>query len=516
MIIPLFGTTLSGKSKHVSAQDRTNVYLEMSRDPEKGQVALYGMPGMVLAHDLDDRTWDGNQSAPVTARGYSLDVTGPVRALGVSRFSDAPEQTFLWAIKGTAVWTLDEDSVQKDNSEVRNNGTPDTSQSRLVVAPMPATAWAIANGASRSSFLFPPVGTLSDSGTGTLWVQELTDTDIPSSVTSLTALAGWEVATYVGSPNIIYWPTTLDPLTPSAVDPLDFQAVQDSGDVALRVASYKGSLVVFCRNSTEFFTPTGDADLPFSPVRGASLGFGLAALHAVAVAGDLLVFLARNAQGQTQVVALSGYTAVVISDPEVEHIINNLAFQGDASALSYQWGGHTFIQFNWTVGNLSLVYDMHSKAWHRAEDVNGDRHRAEWAVNWNGTIYLSDYEDGRIYTLSDEAYDNDGEAMPREVVTRHFFKDYERVIVDELQVDFEVGVGNDDVEDPQVMLQVSKDNGRSWGTELWASLGAVGETTKRVVWRRLGMGRDWTFKLRVTDAAKFVISSASLKATPIG
>ena len=66
------------------------------------------------------------------------------------------------------------------------------------------------------------------------------------------------------------------------------------------------------------------------------------------------------------------------------------------------------------------------------------------------------------------------------------------------------------------MLQVSKDNGRSWGTELWASLGAVGETTRRVVWRRLGMGRDWTFKLRVTDAAKFVISSASLKATPIG
>lgn len=516
MIIPLFGTGLSGKSKHVSAQNRINVYMELSRDPEKGQVALYGMPGMVLAYDLDDHTWDYNGAVPLASRGYPATTDGPVRAMGVGRFVDAPEHTFLWAIKDTVIWTVDEDGVQKDNGEVENNGTPDTSQSRMVVAPMPATAWALANGASRSHYIYLVDGSISESGINAQWVTELTDTDIPSTVTSLTAIAGWEVATTVGSPNIIYWPTTDDPTTPSAVDALDFQRVQDSGDVALRVMSYKGTLVVFCRNSTEFFTPTGDADIPFAPVRGASLGFGLAALHAVAVAGDALVFLARNAQGQTQVVALTGLTATVISDPEVEHIINELIYQGDASALAYQWGGHTFVQFNWTIGNLSLVFDLHSKAWHRAQDANGDRSRAEWAVNWNGTIYLSDYADGRIYTLSDDAYDNDGEAMPREVVTRHFFKDYDRVIVDELQVDFEVGVGNDDVSDPQVMLQVSKDNGRSWGTELWASLGEIGETTKRVVWRRLGMGRDWTFKLRVTDPAKFVISSASLKATPIG
>lgn len=515
MLIPLFGSGIKGKSETVTAQDRINVYVEMPKDPEKGQIALYGFPGMVEIVDLDDRTWDSNEPTPVALRGYSFPVAGRIRALGVGVFSDETTQTYLWAIKGSAVWTLDESDNEKDNGRMQVNGAVDDAKNRALVAPMLATSSYVLDGRSRANFVFPPAGTLAESGTGSVWVQELTDTDIPLEVTSATAVGGWIVATNQGSPNIIYWPVTTDPLTPSPVDPLDFQQVQDSGDIALRVMAHRGLLVVFCRGSTEFFSPTGDVDIPFAPMRGASVGYGLAALHGAVAVNDVVVFLARNANGQNQVVMMSGQSAAPISDPDLEKLINDVSDVSDCVAIAYAWAGHTFVQFNFTTGNLSLVYDMQSRVWSRLSDVDGNRHRADFAVNWNGVTYLSDYENGKIYTFSDTTHTLNGDEWPREVTSRHFFKDFDRVIVDEVVVDFEVGLGSEAGSDPQVMLQISKDNGKSWGTELWKSLGKIGETRSRVVWRRLGQGRDWTFRLRVTDPVRFVIAAAAINAQPV-
>ncbi len=62
------------------------------------------------------------------------------------------------------------------------------------------------------------------------------------------------------------------------------------------------------------------------------------------------------------------------------------------------------------------------------------------------------------------------------------------------------------------MLQVSKDQGRTFGTERWAQMGMVGQyKDHRAVWRRLGSGRDFVFKFTVTDPVKFaVVGGAAL------
>jgi hypothetical protein len=103
-----------------------------------------------------------------------------------------------------------------------------------------------------------------------------------------------------------------------------------------------------------------------------------------------------------------------------------------------------------------------------------------------------------------------------EVDTRHFFKDYDRVTVDALVADFETGVGNAVAagDDPQVMLQVSRDGGRTWGAEMQLPLGKIGEYEKRVEQRRLGTARDFVFKLRITDPVKRVLAGLGIRATP--
>jgi hypothetical protein len=44
-----------------------------------------------------------------------------------------------------------------------------------------------------------------------------------------------------------------------------------------------------------------------------------------------------------------------------------------------------------------------------------------------------------------------------------------------------------------------------------AGLGKIGQYLKSVVWRRLGRGRDFVFRFRVTDPAKVVLIGASLR-----
>jgi hypothetical protein len=45
------------------------------------------------------------------------------------------------------------------------------------------------------------------------------------------------------------------------------------------------------------------------------------------------------------------------------------------------------------------------------------------------------------------------------------------------------------------------------------SVGAVGAYTTRVVARRFGIARDFTFRLRMTDPVKFVIADGAIVST---
>ena len=58
------------------------------------------------------------------------------------------------------------------------------------------------------------------------------------------------------------------------------------------------------------------------------------------------------------------------------------------------------------------------------------------------------------------------------------------------------------------MLQVSKDGGKTWGAERWMDMGALGDYKARAKWNRLGMARNWTFRLKISDPVKRVVLGA--------
>lgn len=53
--------------------------------------------------------------------------------------------------------------------------------------------------------------------------------------------------------------------------------------------------------------------------------------------------------------------------------------------------------------------------------------------------------------------------------------------------------------DRKVLVAFSKDGGHHWSDWREASLGEVGEYTKRIVFRRMGQARSFVMKVRVTS-----------------
>jgi hypothetical protein len=62
--------------------------------------------------------------------------------------------------------------------------------------------------------------------------------------------------------------------------------------------------------------------------------------------------------------------------------------------------------------------------------------------------------------------------------------------------------------DADIIMQFSDDNGRSWSTERWASVGQQGDFTYKLEWFSLGMFKNRMFRFTMTDPIKWVILSA--------
>jgi hypothetical protein len=111
-------------------------------------------------------------------------------------------------------------------------------------------------------------------------------------------------------------------------------------------------------------------------------------------------------------------------------------------------------------------------------------------------------------------YTDGGQPIKRQVTSQHINTGGNKFMVDSIFLDMETGVGLETGQgsNPTLMLQISKDGGRTFGYERYASLGAVGQyRAPRVIFRRCGSSRNFVFQFTLTDPVKFVIGYGAAK-----
>lgn len=464
--VPLLGVGQVGKSSFVTRQSHLNLYAEIVKDAEKTQIAFYGTPGTTLFSEA-------NGDTPV--RGW----------IAVGSF-------FYYVHRGTF--------YKMDNSGTRTSlGTLNTTSGRVDLA-YDGAVILVVDGTNGYTYT---VAT-------TTFIQIASGT-FPNGVTTCAWLdAEFIVGGLAGSDS---FQISADGTTWNA---LDFASAESAPDGLVRVFVDHGQILLFGERTLEPWGDIGGQDFPFQAIKGSIAQFGLAARWSLTQYNDTVAFLAKNAMGQVQVAILEGTIPRVISSQELDSIINDKSVYttvSDATAYSYLLGGHPMLQLNFPTAGKSWLYDASTGMWGPLEyGLSGARHRGEMHLDFINRPLIADYSNGNIYELKADTYTDNGTAIAREIVGKHLFHGDERFTVDELFVDMQVGVGlaTGQGSDPQVMLSVSKNNGVTFGAELWKTLGAVGKYP-RVVWRRMGLARDFVFKLRVTDPVKVVFIYTAVK-----
>ena len=288
-----------------------------------------------------------------------------------------------------------------------------------------------------------------------------------------------------------------------------------------------GQIYLLGEKTSEVWADVGTFPFPFQRIPGASSQHGIAAEFSMARFGNSFAYVSRNDRGQAVVVQMNGYFPQRISTHAVENTLVNQDIS-DAVAYTYQLEGHECYVVSFPSLELTWVYDGSTQMWHKwlwcDNQNNFKRHRSNCSAFFQGVVLVGDYENGQIYRLDPNNYTDNGQHIRRVRRCPHLVADFQRQYFDELQIQFQPGVGLQGIEtfplgdndigiNPQAMLRWSNDGGSTWSNEHWAGIGKVGKYQNRIIWRRLGQARDRIYEVVVTDPIKAVIISANLKSS---
>lgn len=303
-------------------------------------------------------------------------------------------------------------------------------------------------------------------------------------------------------------------------NPLNTAAAEGTPDNLVGLMSCQQNLYLFGTQSTEVFYDSGDTPCPFSRIQGALIQIGCGGKFTIVKMQNAVYWVGGDDTGLGIVYRMQGYQPERISTPAIEAQIraagsSNVA---NAKAWSYQQGGHVFYCLSVPGINSTWVFDASTNLWHERTYLGSfgpERHRGDCSASAYGSNIVGDYATGNIYSLDSANFTDNGTAIVRQRAAPHMTRGLNRLFHSHFQLDMETGVGltgTSQGTDPQAILQWSDDGGHTWSNEKWASIGKIGTTKTRVIWRRLGASRDRVYRVTISEPVKVTLIGAEVQA----
>jgi hypothetical protein len=466
MRIGLVGPSYEQRSLPFDAQRSINFYAVFD-DQGKEVAALYGTPGL---------------------QSFALTGSGPTRQC----FSSSNGRAFT--VSGTDLYEVFSDGT----STLR--GTLDTFRGNISMDEN-LTQLALCDG--RNVYIFTYA---------TNTFAKVTDPDLPASVGTITYIDGYFVVNENGTGR--FYVSALNDGTSWAA--LDFATAEGAPDQLLRPVRAVGQLWLFGTRSTEIWTNTGDAAFAFQKISGAEMPVGIMAAHTALEHGNSIFWVGANQDGEGIVYRASGFSPQRVSTEAIEIRIRAATDKANMRAFSYQQDGHDY--YILTGGGLetTLVYDLTTNLWHERSYLNEGQHEQHLI---NGIMFafgkhlIGDRRNGNVYELSPDFYSDAGDPIKRERIFTHLSDEGREIRYNKLELGVETGVGlqTGQGSNPLISLQLSKDGARTWSGSYQASMGRAGKYQTKVVFRRLGIADQMTFRITVSDPVKVAIIGAYLE-----
>ncbi len=278
-------------------------------------------------------------------------------------------------------------------------------------------------------------------------------------------------------------------------DGLDFATAESEPDALLDVLLLDGAPVFFGVNSVEFWSPTGDPDIPFSPVQLRSFEQGIFATGCAAQVDNSFYFI-----GSDKIVYRNDSVPQAISD---DGVFERISASAGLRMFLLTDERHKFICVRGDT--FTMAYDVTTGEWCEFQTYG--------RTNFRAGPGMGDDETGVVWRF--EGYADNGEPLERRI--RAGAQLMEPLRVANLRLVSEVGTTPflaGEYIDPIIEMRSSDDAGSTWSAWEQETLGEQGQYRQRVEWRALGMFDDpgMLFEFRVTAPVSWRLSGVEINA----
>lgn len=303
---------------------------------------------------------------------------------------------------------------------------------------------------------------------------------------------------------------------PSSIDGLNNAQAESFSDDLLIPYAWRETLYLMGAETIEPWWNSGQGNPPFDKIQGAVINMGLDAIYSVAENPDYIFFLGRDKQFHS---LTPGSSAVdtVISTPAMAKEIQGYNITSDCIGWTMQLEGQWFYIAVFPSEDVTWVFPIGGEWFQWGSGENG-RIRANSYANVYGRHLVGEYNSGNIYELDPETYTDAGENIIRirdsgPIHSGLLGQDNKEFEINSIELILETGVGNilGDGSDPLLSLSVSRDGGKSFGTERFIRVGKLGERIKvhSAAWGRFKS--SCVFRVQTSDPIYWAIYSANVE-----
>jgi hypothetical protein len=443
----------------VSAQTCMNAYAALQPKDAKTDVAVFGPPGIV---------------------NFATCGNGPIR--GLHTMADV-----AYAVSGPSLYRINSDgSATSVGGAISGAGRVSMDDN--------GTQLAIVNG---------ELGFIYAEATG---FQVIVDADFHAADT--VALINAVFAFNRSGTNEFFVSDNLDGLSYSDI----FASAEWRSDNIKAVANHIESLYLLGTSTIEGWYSTGDPNFPFRRYDGSAIDRGVASSDAFVSDSQELFVIGNDRVGHK--VTQGGI--VPFTTEAINQEWRRYARVDDAFMFSYGHDGHRFIVATFPTANKTFAYDRTSGLLHErsSRDMYGNdlgRWRVNSATEAYGKTLVGDAFSGMVGYHDSTVFTEFGNTIVTELVSPPIHADGRIVFMPWFELDVETGVGltSGQGSDPQIMLSLSDDGGRTWtDQEMWRSMGKIGKYKTRLRWDRLGSFTNRHIKVTISDPVRRTIIAA--------
>jgi len=250
----------------------------------------------------------------------------------------------------------------------------------------------------------------------------------------------------------------------------------------------------------------------------AQSSFGLESPNSLCQVGNTVFFLSTGKERGKCIIAATGTAFEVVSESWLDEKLD--AENTDtAYSFAYSTSHHMFLILQLNTLGETWCYDISEKEWHqRTSRDSKTTLEIQWRPGgiayWHQKFYVFT-NDGMVGRLEGwEEQWPDGFKLP---VIRHrqgpvFVSDNRPFIIEECALECNVGTHPDYKQDPDVLLEVSKDGGMTFGNVRSAKFGRTGQYDHRVRFHALGMVRLCVLRVTFSEPMDFVLTDCDIRA----